>query len=57
MTLFMVPPLRQALALAPLPPPLLLFLVVVTAVTLAVTCLARETPGLASDAATVRGTG
>jgi Ca2+-transporting ATPase len=38
---FLVPPLRQALALAPLPPGLLLVLVVVTTVTLAVASLAR----------------
>ena len=55
--LFLVPPLRQALALAPLPPALLLVLVVVTAVTLAMASLARDGPGVASDAAAVRGTG
>jgi Ca2+-transporting ATPase len=55
--LFLVPPLRQALALAPLPPGLLLVLVVVTTVTLAVASLAREAPGVASVAAAVRGTG
>jgi magnesium-transporting ATPase (P-type) len=55
--LFLVPPLRQALALAPLPPGLLLVLVVVTAVTLAVASLARDAPGMARDAAALRGTG
>jgi magnesium-transporting ATPase (P-type) len=55
--LFLVQPLRQALALAPLPPGLLLVLVVVTAVTLAVASLARDAPGMARDAAALRGTG
>ena len=55
--LFLVPPLRQALALAPLPPPLLLVLVVVTTLTLAVASLARDAPGVARDAAALRGTG
>ena len=55
--LFLVPPLRQALALAPLPPGLLLVLVVVTTVTLAVASLARDAPGVARDAAALRGTG
>jgi hypothetical protein len=54
--LFLVPPLRQALALAPLPPALLLVLLVVTAVTLAMASLARDAPAVASDAAAVRGT-
>jgi Ca2+-transporting ATPase len=53
--LFLVPPLRQALA--PLPPGLLLVLVVVTTVTLAVASLAREAPGVARDAAALGGTG
>jgi len=48
--------LRQALALAPLPPALLLVLLVVTAVTLAIASLARDAPGVVSDAAAVRGT-
>jgi len=55
--LFLVPPLRQALALAPLPPGLLLVLVVVTTVTLAVASLARDAPAVARDAAALRGTG
>lgn len=55
--LFLVPPLRQALALAPLPPGLLLVLVVVTTLTLAVASLARDAPGVARDAAALRGTG
>ena len=50
-------PLRPALALAPLPPPLLLVLVVVTAVTLAVASLARDATGVARDAAALGGTG
>jgi Ca2+-transporting ATPase len=53
--LFLVPPLRQALALAPLPPALLLVLVVVTAVTLGVASLAGEPPGGETGAAPVRG--
>jgi hypothetical protein len=52
-----VQPLRPALALAPLPPPLLLVLVVVTAVTLAVASLARDATGVARDAAALGGTG
>jgi P-type Ca2+ transporter type 2C len=55
--LFLVPPLRQALALAALPPGLLLVLVVVTTLTLAVASLARDAPGVARDAAALRGTG
>ena len=55
--LFLVPPLRQALALAPLPPGLLLVLVVVTTLSLAVASLARDAPGVARDAAALRGTG
>ena len=55
--LFLVPPLRQALALAPLPPGLLLVLVVVTTLTLAVASLARDAPGVARDAAALGGTG
>ena len=55
--LFLVPPLRQALALAPLPPGLLLVLVVVTTATLAVASLARDAPGVARDAAALGGTG
>jgi Ca2+-transporting ATPase len=51
--LFLVPPLRQALALAPLPPMLLVVLVIVTAVTLAVASLARDAPGVTSDVAAV----
>jgi Ca2+-transporting ATPase len=53
--LFLVPPLRHALA--PLPPGLLLVLVVVTTVTLAVASLARDAPGVARDAAALGGTG
>lgn len=55
--LFLVPPLRQALALAPLPPGLLLVLVVVTTLTLAVASLARDAPEVARDAAALDGTG
>jgi len=43
--LLQVPPLRQALALAPLPPAPLLLLLVVTAVSLAVSSMAGESPG------------
>lgn len=55
--LFLVPPLRQALALAPLPPGLLLVLVVVTTLTLTVASLARDAPEVARDAAALDGTG
>ena len=55
--LFLVPPLRQALALAPLPPGLLLVLVVVTTLTLAVASLARDAPEVARDDAALDGTG
>ena len=55
--LFLVPPLRQALALAPLSAGLLLVLVIVTTVTLAVASLARDAPGVARDAAALSGTG
>ena len=55
--LFLVPPLRQALALAPLPPGLLLVLVVVTTLTLTVASLARDPPAVARHAAALRGTG
>ena len=55
--MFLVPPLRQALALAPLPPGLLLVLVFVTTLTLAVASLARDAPGMARDAAALRVTG
>lgn len=55
--LFLVPPLRQALALAPLPPGLLLVLVVVTTLTLTVASLARDAPEVARDDAALDGTG
>jgi Ca2+-transporting ATPase len=55
--LFLVPPLRQALALAPLSAGLLLVLVIVTTVTLAVASLARDAPGVARHAAAIGGTG
>jgi Ca2+-transporting ATPase len=55
--MFLVPPLRQALALAPLPPGLLLVLVVVTTLTLTVASLARDAPEVARDAAALDGTG
>jgi Ca2+-transporting ATPase len=55
--LFLVSPLRQALALAPLPPALLLLLVVVTAVTLGVASLAAGAPGKPTGIDADRGTG
>ena len=55
--LLQVPPLRQALALAPLPPAPLLLLLVVTAVSLAVSSMAGESPGGATGAAGARWNG
>ena len=55
--LLQVPPLRQALALAPLPPAPLLLLLVVTAVSLAVSSMAGESPGGATGAAGARRNG